>query len=414
MKKNKVLFLWLMVVLCTAVEFMLTSCTNKEESKTDYTVIETPYCTLQYPEKWRDYLSVSQSEDVPLVISYCAQLEGKDQQLFDIGFDSEIGDHIGSIQIENGESVDVYIVIHPVDLDESWNGEEKDIIISMQEDLNHIIQALPLLKEPAQQEIEETTPPETITVTAVYEDIIIETSYGNLYYPGEWEHLIHVVVTQEEDYAVEFYVISDTQQRYHLFDVFFTDNLENVVGVLNTVDGQTIGVGINIYPITVELESDEDHIEMLRNIQESVNYVIQKLPLEDLPEAAEEEPQPTQMQEMEYADMTVETPYGQLKCSGKWDNQIRIELDDSELYTATFYGKVNKKPEQHLFTITFNVGEDDAVAFVIDAEQQQVGISIIPGDIIVDDSWSEEEVNIIYAMQEEINYVLENLQVRLK
>lgn len=109
-----------------------------------------------------------------------------------------------------------------------------------------------------------------------------------------------------------------------------------------------------------------------------------------------------QMQEEEAFE--IETKYGSLYYPKKWESQVRIEIDENDEYTVKFYGTVEGKEEQHLFNVVFGEKGNKLGSFEKDGETVTVCLDF--EENTMNDEWTEEEKNIIYAMQEDINYLI--------
>ena len=400
--------LWI-IILSALSAMIFSSCNNPPELTNDETALETPYCTLQYPEEWKDYLTVEQKQEKPLIIAYYAQLENKEaQHLFDIGFDSQKGIYVGSLDTTNGNKVKVYIELGVLTMDDSWSDADKQIVIGMYDDLSYLLENMTLSIENETLQEEEIAPAKEEAEAIAYQDMIVNTPYGDLYYPGEWADRIVVTTHQNEGYEVSYSAMAGDEQDYPLFDVCFTEDVVDVLGVVELSDGRIMGVKIVFYPLD---EVPEDQREQFAVMQEAANHIIGNMTLKKLPEPIEEEYQPTgepEEPEVQYSDIEIDTPYAKLTYSGKWANQMRAQRAEGEVFTLKFYGKINSKPEVYLFALSLGVADDEA-AIVIDGTQGRLGIGIAMNEMVFDDTWSEDEKNTIYAMREEVNYIIENI-----
>lgn len=102
---------------------------------------------------------------------------------------------------------------------------------------------------------------------------------------------------------------------------------------------------------------------------------------------------------------TIETPHGNLYYPVKWEEQIRVEKVEGDVYTVQFYGTVEDKDEQHLFDIVF--GETEGVLL---GTLNEISVYLVDGGSLETEDWTEEEENTIYAMQEDVNYLMGMLQ----
>ena len=97
----------------------------------------------------------------------------------------------------------------------------------------------------------------------------------------------------------------------------------------------------------------------------------------------------------------IETSYGKLYFPKKWENQVRVEAVEGDAYTVQFFGTVEGKPEQHLFNVV--CGGTDGILV---GTWGDMPVYIMYADIAVDDTWTQEELDTIYAMQEDVNYLM--------
>lgn len=120
---------------------------------------------------------------------------------------------------------------------------------------------------------------------------------------------------------------------------------------------------------------------------------------------------PTLPEESEYEDVAVDTPYCTLYYSGKWQDSIQIEVKEEDFGCGVeFYGFAN---EQKVFLFSFLFALETENSYPIGYYESEDGItldvSMELSDFVPDDTWSEEAVDLICSMQEEVNYVINKL-----
>lgn len=101
---------------------------------------------------------------------------------------------------------------------------------------------------------------------------------------------------------------------------------------------------------------------------------------------------------------TIETVYGNLYYPKKWEPQLRTEIVEEENYTVKFYGVVEDKEEQHLFSLVF--GDNGSKLGSLEKDGEIITVSIAFEETSMDENWSDDEKKVIYAMQEDINYLI--------
>lgn len=435
-KRLVILVIALTILLASEIAFLVW---NKFADKTDVQEIQinTPYCTLYFPGTWQDMLRTEQTE-LPeadsLVVAFYGKLEAhEDQHVFDILIQNEkTEDSLGAILCTDGEKRYVTTVFYSTDSIESWPETDKNLIYAMQEDINYIIDKLPLLEEELISEETDGTQP-VMTEAPEYEAVAVNTPYATMYYPGEWAQYLRTEHTEAEKYTVNFYAAIDTHPELLLFSISFGDVDQDTVWIRTLEDGSDLGVDVVFYSLQLDgWDADQTQIALL--MQESGNDLMQQLELKVVELIAEEETIPAQniesggetdknavegtvLQQTDPAisegDMVVETPYGQLKYPKKWSEQIRIEQGESIPVAVTFYAKIGEHEEEILFSVLFDANEGAMVGTVADSEGNFLPVSLIFGELSDPDEWTETEQDVFYAMQEDANYLVEQLDLVL-
>lgn len=115
-------------------------------------------------------------------------------------------------------------------------------------------------------------------------------------------------------------------------------------------------------------------------------------------------------QEVLIEDFEIETPDCTLYYPAKWKEQVRIETVEGNAYRVEFYGQVEGKEEQHLFDIAFGGEEGYTLGHLTTRADNRVAVNIISYDFEPSEDWQDAEANTIYAMQEDINYIIDKLE----
>lgn len=100
------------------------------------------------------------------------------------------------------------------------------------------------------------------------------------------------------------------------------------------------------------------------------------------------------------------TKYGTLLYPKEWESNLRTEIIDEDIYKVEFYGTVEGKKEQHLFDLSFNGTDGYNLGMLKTESGEDVSINIVSYSFEFDDTWTEDEKNVICAMQEDINYTI--------
>ena len=234
-----------------------------------------------------------------------------------------------------------------------------------------------------------TVPPETICETVPQTvpaySIPVETPCGVLYLPDNWDMPIRT-----ESILGDPMVISFWAEDVKLYELTFSENADGAVGMVRIEDG-TIYVGMRL----TELEIEDN---MLLSMQETINELMAQLRLEDVPDV----PEDTQPQ----ADILVDTPYGELRFPGKWKNYLMTHQEEGLI---DFYAALPDHEPVLLFTVVFETASGHASGVITAQNGTQTDLAIVIHDLELPGDWSDDEIDIVYAMQEDMNYLLNKL-----
>ena len=117
-------------------------------------------------------------------------------------------------------------------------------------------------------------------------------------------------------------------------------------------------------------------------------------------------------EESEFEDIALETPYCALFYSGKWQEYIRTEVvSDGVECVASFYGSAGDK-EVLLFSVLFAVETENSfsVGVLEAADGSCVDVCAEIADLDFGKDWKQLDVDMICAMQEQLNFVLDKLR----
>ena len=106
--------------------------------------IETPYCAFNFPEKWKDEVRIEHLEGTPYTVAFYARLSAessKEQHIFDLVFETEKENALGTILTENGE---VYVAVNPYSFEnmDEMSDAELDRMMELQDYSMDILQLL--------------------------------------------------------------------------------------------------------------------------------------------------------------------------------------------------------------------------------------------------------------------------------
>ena len=110
-----------------------------------------------------------------------------------------------------------------------------------------------------------------------------------------------------------------------------------------------------------------------------------------------------------YGDIAISTPYVDLHYPENWLNYLKTEKNFDEENNVTFFASLDEKKDVELFTVHFN--EDGEISLgVLNLEDERVYIAFSYAELKFDDTWTQNDIDVVCAMQEQINYIIENLK----
>lgn len=108
--------------------------------------------------------------------------------------------------------------------------------------------------------------------------------------------------------------------------------------------------------------------------------------------------------------IVVSTQYGNLQYQDQWrEFMVTEESMDGENLTISFRAEINDI-QYDLFALTIGVVDDVPVGEITGPDGVKRNVYITLTEIMESDALTEGEQNRLYAMQEDINYVIENLK----
>lgn len=105
----------------------------------------------------------------------------------------------------------------------------------------------------------------------------IETQYGSLYYPAEWEDALETSETLEDETDSVVFAVTADDQEYTLFIIMICDAEGDSVGTVTDDSGQTRNVFIDISELPDLSDLSEEEQDQLYAMQEAVNVLIENL-----------------------------------------------------------------------------------------------------------------------------------------
>lgn len=260
------------------------------------------------------------------------------------------------------------------------------------------------LKQGEAEVFSENEPVPENLITEPENNMAIETPVCTLYYPRQWEDFLRVEMTDGEPYTVLFWAELPSEVSAELFKVRFGEESGNGLGYLTTETGERLLVSVEKHELVPEENWTEEDLFILQAMQAAVRILESNLPaLEPVVPAGE-----LVLPVNDGTLMTVETPWAELSYPACWAEYLATETDEAAR-SVTFYGKVGEHEAVKLFMLCFG-GEEGIPSGTVSTPEGDMDVLVQMGSQAFDDSWSEDEQIIIYAMREGINDLLAMLE----
>jgi len=233
-------------------------------------------------------------------------------------------------------------------------------------------------------------------VTDLSNPVRIKTPYGTLDFPeGYGEYLSAQLI--DNPYGIQYVADFGDGKTQNLFAILFGGDGENSVGTANNTP-------VYVVVSAVSGEWSEVQIRTIYAMQEELTALLRCI-LDGTPQNPDEF-LPTD----DGTSLVVETPYGNLRFPNRWKDSLVLTVDDGEVYSVTFACKTENHGNHPLFTVYFG-GNKGMEAGIICDEKGKATVALVDFfDFSPDNSWSYQEKSLVTSMQEDINYLIQNLK----
>lgn len=223
--------------------------------------------------------------------------------------------------------------------------------------------------------------------------IEIETPCGKIFYPESWREYLETEVT-EDPYTVIFYSNIGNHEKNRIFDITFGAGTGEYFGNVKGQNGTVYPIYTKVYTLADLSGWNESEIEILENMQEDINRVLDQLELTD------EKP------ENNSGDLEIKVGGIVFSYPMIWKEWLETEETENGI---KLYAKVGNHEREQLFDIVLSTEGEVPVGEMKTGNGKTIDITIDIYDPIFDESWTEEEKQIVLAMGEEMNYVVTKL-----
>lgn len=231
-------------------------------------------------------------------------------------------------------------------------------------------------------------------------DLEIETPYVTLVYPGQWSSQLQVEKIPGDPYRVIFNANLESGIRQELFTICFGGNLKDAVGVVK-VSGKEVPVQVYASEIIPGSDWAAEDTSVIYTMQECLNDVLVGLNLT----TPQEKPQETEPVEDDEA-MTIDTPAGELVYPARWKDYLKLEIRQENGYTVEFYAMLEGFDPVHLFDVHLDREQGIYVMDLPASDGSVMKLYVDIFEIEPDNSWTEAQKAIVFAMQEDMNFLL--------
>lgn len=364
-----------------------------EKEYGEYVLLHTPVGEMYFTEQWEKYTVVEEStddEEYSAVIS--AETTSGTIQLYTlhIGSGSEDSFLIGYV---NGN--EIWVDIPELTVGEDWSDKNINIIYSMQEDLNCMIDQITHMDGYYTQTPNAETPEETEE-----EFLLLSTPIGEIYCTKQWEDYIAVNETTTD----ELYTAEITAKTKSGFMPLCTVRIGSGI-----YDGMLIGY-VNGFEAKIdlpEIETDSSwtqaDIDIVYEIQESLNCVIDQI--KSMEGFRTEEPTDDSAAVIPGQYVMLSTPVGDLYFSEQWKDYLLIEeiaMDPGYMAIISVKTTSGTAALYELYIGT----ESNAGTLIGSVSGDGIWINTIDADL---DKWTAEDIDIAYTIQEELECILDQI-----
>lgn len=259
-------------------------------------IIETPYGDLRFPGDWVPFLKTETTED-PYTVTFFAALDTREepQKLFALSFGGDAEKAVAAVKTVDGYAA-VSVDYETFNLDETWSARDINIIYTMQDTLNHIMENLPLEdadvllppqtapgspvgngNQESQPKPQEAAPGSAELPESMKEDLAMDTPYMELHYPAKWADSLSIHVDEENGFAVGYYCSMEGHEELLLFTVSFGGQNGIPLKTIKTAEGEMVEIRIDVPELSMSSDWLQEEQDTARAMQEDLNYLLERL-----------------------------------------------------------------------------------------------------------------------------------------
>jgi len=247
---------------------------------------------------------------------------------------------------------------------------------------------------------QETTESTAGPVEVLQPDMVIETPFCTLAYPGKWNDQVRIEqVDSGMVYAVNFYGTSQGKETA-LFSVLFGQRTENAALV-----GAMVQNGIAM-DVSIEMAVLEDSVaEEILAMQADVDYLLGKLTENMFFQAPEME---DDVLIPDLSDAVVETPYGTLYYPGEWKDVVTWEVSSEYGICTVSFAESFTGKNAELFILSFGNPDDTGFQMgTLHHDGLEIPVYLTLCDFPQGNDWDDSQTSLFLTLQEQVYDMLE-------
>ena len=262
------------------------------------------------------------------------------------------------------------------------------IVLSLTLALVTTIAFLVYINKPVEVPVVEQPAPVSTTVN-------VQTPYGDVIYPNSWENMLTAACVSENPYVLRFSGNIAGTDSVPLYDLVFNGEEGAFFASFYNVDGDLVEVRVVVHALNDTAEA------VLYRMQQELNNTALALPL-SYHEGAKN---PADLvQTAPNSGFAIQTPYGTVNYSSYWESYLKVESIEGVPHKLAFWCVMPDKDPVLLYTIVFGEAEGEQVAMINDHP-----VTVQFSGFIPDETWTEEEQNVVMSLSDEISLTLEAL-----
>lgn len=266
--KNKIVFIVLIGILILLICFAFYTKSKKkvqssEPMEDSYIEIETPYLTLQFPEKDSETLVYEEEQEGDVVSEiFYMKTEGDDLLLYRFDFgDENAGEWLGMIKTDEKEIPVTYTVFVASDEELEKLGQQEETYTELMNDFNVLMNSIRTdSRFSSEKEID------------LGKDIEHKLTYWSLKLP---EKITCSEDISDENYRADFYTEIKGEQ-VNLYSVYIGEQQGTTILGEYKIDGVKKTISIESYDLDEEKWSDEELREAYQ-MMDTINSVIETI-----------------------------------------------------------------------------------------------------------------------------------------